>query len=258
MGSKCKIICICTFLALCCGSIAQAAEPAKTLRIAVDVPYPPFAVQDKDGNLSGFDVDIAHAVCNELGYRCDVRAMLFDEIIPSIVKGETDLGIAGMIPTEERKKLVDFTSRYFRSVSIYVERRGTFANFTPESVKGLRVGAQKGTIQAKYLQDTYGDSITLVTVGAHDQTFQLLKNGEVDLLLIDGLPTYIYLKSPQGQDLEIVGDAIMPAGDTGWSCIAVSKEKPQLRDMVSQTIETLRRNGVYGKINRKYFDFTIY
>ena len=252
------VLSICALLVLCHTGFSQAAEPAKTLRIAVDAPYPPFAVQDKDGNLSGFDVDIAHAICNDLGYTCDVRPMLFDEIIPHIVKGDIDLGIAGMIPTEERKKLVDFTSRYFRSVSIFVDRQGTFSDFTPDSLKGLRVGAQKGTVQAKYLQNTYGDSITLVTVTAHDQTFQLLKNGEVDLILIDGLPAYVYLKSPQGQDLEIVGDAITPAGDTGWSCVAVSKENPQLRDRVSQAIETLRRNGEYGKINRKYFDFNIY
>ena len=249
---------VCALLLFFHTGLAQAAEPAKTLRIAVDAPYPPFAVQDKDGKLSGFDVDIAHAICNEMGYTCDVRAMLFGEIIPQIVKGEVDLGIAGMIPTEERKQLVNFTSRYFRSVSIFVERQGTFSDFTPDSVKGLRVGAQKGTVQAKYLQDTYGDSITLVTVGAHDQIFQLLKKGEVDVILIDGLPAYVYLKSPEGQHLEIVGDAITPAGDTGWSCVAVSKENPQLRDRVSQSIETLRRNGEYGKINRKYFDFNIY
>ena len=255
---KRTLVFLCALLTLCSGGISQAAEPTKTLRIAVDVPYPPFAMQDKDGNLSGFDVDIANALCDEMGYKCDVRGMLFDEIIPSIVRGEVDLGIAGMIPTDERKKLVDFTNRYFRSVSIFVERRGSFPNFTIESVKGVRVGAQKGTVQEQYLGETFGNSITLITVGAHDQTFQLLKNGEVDLILIDGLPAYVYLKSTQGQDLEIIGDALTPGGATGWSSIAVSKEKPRLRDTVNQTIETLRRNGKYGKINRKYFDFNIY
>jgi ABC-type amino acid transport/signal transduction systems, periplasmic component/domain len=258
MSGKQTLLCICAFLILCCGGLAQAADPAKTLRIAVDVPYPPFASQDKDGKLSGFDVDIAHAICEELGYTCDVQGMLFNAIIPSIVAGEIDLGIAGMIPTEERKKLVDFTNRYFRSVSIFVERRGTFEKFNAENVKGTRVGAQTGTVQAKYLEDTYGDSITLITVDAHDQTFQLLKNRDVDLILIDGLPAYAYLKSPQGQDLEIIGNALTPGGTTGWSCVAVTKEKPWLRDKVNQAIDTLRRNGKYGKINRKYFDFTIY
>ena len=258
MSTHHKLVCLCAFLVFCFASIAQATEPAKTLRIAVDAPYPPFAVQDKDGNLSGFDVDTAHAICEVLGYECDVRGMFFDAIIPSIVRGEVDLGIAGMIPTDERKKLVDFTSRYFRSVSIYVERQGTFTSFTPETVKGVRVGTQKGTVQHKYLEATYGDSITLVTVDAHDQLFLILKNEEVDLILIDGLPAYVYLKSLEGQSLEIIGDPLTPGGAAGWSCIAVSKEKPWLRDKVSHAIETLRRNGVYGKINRKYFDFNIY
>ena len=258
MSMKSTLVFLCALLTLCWGEFSQAAEPTQTLRIAVDVPYPPFAMQDKDGSLSGFDVDIARALCDELGYKCDVRGMLFEEIIPSIVRGEIDLGIAGMIPTDERKKLVDFTNRYFRSVSIYVERRGTFPNFTFDAVKGARVGAQKGTVQAHYLKETFGDSITLVTVGAHDQTFQILKDGEVDLILIDGLPAYVYLKSEHGQDLEIIGDALTPGGVSGWSSIAVPKEKPWLRDAVNQAIEALRRNGKYGKINRKYFDFNIY
>ena len=237
---------------------APAAESGKVLRIAVEAPYPPFAMADEEGNLSGFDVDIAYALCNELGYECDVRNVPFDEIIPRIVAGEIDLGIAGMGASAERKKLVDFTERYFRSLSVYIEKEGTLSELTPESIKGLRVGTQADTLQSAYLEKTYGDSITLLLVPTYDQVFEMLKKDEIDLALVDGLPGYTYLKSENGVGLETIGDAIESGGVMDWASIAVSKEKPWLRDAVNQAIQALRRNGEYGKINRKYFDFNIY
>lgn len=237
---------------------APASEDIKVLRIAVEAPYPPFAMLDEDGNLSGFDVDIAYALCNELGYECDVQNVPFDEILPRIVAGEIDLGIAGMGASAERKQLVDFTERYFRSLSIFIEKEGTLSELTPETIKGLRVGTQEGTLQAEYLQKTYGSDIILFTVPSYELVFELLKLDEIDLALVDGLPGYTYLKSEDGIGLETIGDAIESGGVMDWASIAVSKEKPWLREAVNQAIQTLRRNGEYGKINRKYFDFNIY
>lgn len=258
MCFKKKLICLCALLALCFSGAAHAAQPGGVLRIAVDAPYPPFAMQDESGHLSGFDVDIAHALCAELGYECDIQAVPFDEIIPRIVAGEIDLGIAGMGASAERKKLVDFTNRYFRSLSVFIEREGTLPDLTPDTFKGLRVGAQADTLQAQYLQKTYGDNITLVTVPTYDELYPLLRKGEVDLILIDGLAGYSYLKTPEGVGLETIGDAVDSGGVLDWASIAVSKEKPWLREAVNRAIDNLRRSGEYGKINRKYFDFNIY
>ena len=235
---------------------AFAAEPP--LRVAVSGPYPPFAEIDEAGQVYGFDVDIARALCAELGRDCEVVNYDFDAIIPAIVSGELDFAVAGMGASEERLQFVDFTDRYYRSASIFIERLGTVPEISPEALKGLRIGAQESSLQAEYLAMTYGDSITVVTNPSYDALYAMLKNSEVDLVFSDGLPGYTYLMSPEGEGLETIGEAIEPGGQRDWACVAVSKAQPELRAAINEAIQSLRRSGEYDKINREYFDFNVY
>ena len=237
---------------------ALGKEEYPPLRVAVDSPYPPFAMTDKRGNLSGFDVDIANALCAELKRTCVIKAVPFDDIIPAIVAGDIDIGMAGMGPTEERRKLVDFTDKYFRSLSIYIERKGTVHSLTPEGLKGLRIGAQSGTMQDVYLKKHYNATSTIVSGENHETVLSMLGKGELDLVLVDGLAGYAFLKTAAGEGLETVGGPLDADDIMDASCIAVSKKQPELREAINKAIQAIRRSGEYGKINRRYFDFNIY
>ena len=257
-----KVGLACLFLILgmsgCLYSLA--AEPGRDaqLKVAVGAPYPPFAEHDAEGNLIGFDVDMAEALCRELGKRCEVRSLGFESILPALASGEIDFAVAGMAASEERKRYVDFTDRYYRSRSIFIEKPGSVGMVTADSIKGLRVGTQTGTAQEEHLREEYGDLITIITSDSFDEILQMLKQGELDLVLVDGLPGYAYLKADLGNGLETVGEAVSSKSVPDWACIAVSKKRPGLRDALNKAIESLRRSGEYGRINRKYFDFTIY
>lgn len=252
------LYCIIAFVLVCTVLPASAQAGGPVLKVAVDGPYPPFTEEDENGNMYGFDVDIAHALCKELGRTCAVRKVPFDEIIPSLVEGKIDIAIAGMGPSEERKKLVDFTERYFRSLSIFIERSRSLPGISPDTLKGLKVGAQANTLQAEYLRTTYGEGITLVMAESHIELFHMLQDKKVDLILVDGLPGYAMLKTDLGDGLETVGEPVESGGAMDWASIAVSKKQPELLKAINEAIQTLRRNGEYGRINRKYFDFNIY
>ncbi len=88
--------------------------------------------------------------------------------------------------------------------------------------------------------------------------FAMLKEKRVDLIFVDGLPGYEMLKSEGGEEFEAIGDPVDSGGAMSWACIAVSKKQPQLRNDLNAAIQTLLRTGEYGRINRRYFDFTIY
>lgn len=237
---------------------APHALAEKPLRIGVDIPYPPFAYYDEHGVMTGFDVDIAYALCEELKRECDIQAVEFDKIIPSIVAGELDLGIAGMGATEERKKVVDFTDRYFRSHSIFIEREGENIGLELNDLKDKKIAAQSGTIQQTYLQNTYGEVAEIVVIGDFEGVFSALKEGKVDLVFVDGLPGYHYLRSKAGTGLETIGLPIHSGIVLDSSSIAVAKEQTELKEAVNQAIQQIRRKGEYDRINRKYFDFNVY
>lgn len=238
-------------------SSASAFAAQAPIRIAIDVPYPPFAYYDADKQLTGFDVDIAKALCAELKRECTIVIMPFEDVIPSIVSGSVDIAVVGMGDTPERKKLVDFSDRYYRSHSIFVEKPGAVTGASPADLKGKRIGAQAGTIQEIYLKEEYKNS-TIITKNLHTEVFDDLKKGVVDVVLTDGLPGYTYLKSKDGEGLETIGGPITSGSLTGASFIAISKKQPELRKQLNEAIQTIRRNGEYGKINRKYFDFNVF
>jgi ABC-type amino acid transport substrate-binding protein len=252
---------LCLLILLVCGQgRASGAEELPPLRVAVDVPSIPFAMMDKRGNLSGFDVDIARALCVELQRVCVIRPMVFEGIIPAVVAGEIDIAVAGIGANEERRRLVDFTDKYYRSVNVYIEKRGNLKGASPEKIEGLRIGAAQGTLQEQYLRKRFNGTADIVTAASQDEVLGMVREGRLDLALVEGLSGYFFLKTEAGESLETVGEPLINSydGSDAAARIVVSKKQPELRDAINKAIQALRRSGEYGKINRKYFDFTIY
>ena len=250
-----RALCFALLLAFTAFSPASAAETP--LRVGMDIPYPPFAYKDADGNLAGFDVDITRALCAHIKRECVIVAESFDDLVPLLAKGELDMVVAGLAATPERMKLVDFTSRYYRSHSIFVETAGAGLDTSPTGLAGKRVGAQAGTAQTDFLKREYPGAV-LVTRPEFEELMDALKNGEIDAALIEGLSGFTYLKTPEGVHFETAGEPVQDPVLSAASSIAVSKKLPRLTRALNAAIETIRHNGEYAKINRKYFDFNIY
>lgn len=227
------------------------------LRVALSGPYEPFLFIDKDGRPSGFDLDIAMALCGELEVECRFTNKRFDELVPALVADEFDFAVAGIAVTPEREHLVDFTNRYFRSHSIFVSAEDRFKGLSAGELAGKRIGTQHGSVQANYLQNRYPGA-ELVLAGTFGELFDWLRTGRVDIVLVEGLPAYTFLQTRAGIGLEIVGAPLRDASLNDSACIAVNRRNKGLRDALNSALEQVFYNGTYERINRKYFNFTIY
>ena len=100
---------------------APAAETTgKTIRIATEGAYPPFNYTNADGSLSGFDVDVANALCEQMQANCEIVAQDWDGIIPGLLAQKYDAVIAGMSITAERQEKVDFSEPYFANTMVWL------------------------------------------------------------------------------------------------------------------------------------------
>lgn len=226
---------------------------AETLRIGTEGAYPPFNQIDAQGNLVGFDIDIAKALCEEMEVQCELVAQDWDGIIPGLLAKKYDAIVASMSATEERKKAVDFTDKYYSNKLQFVAPKTS--DFDPEDIEGKTIGAQRATISASYLQDRYGSEVDIKLYDTQENAYLDLATGRVDAVLADRLPSWEWLQSDAGKDFHFVGD---PVEINDEIAIAVRKGDEDLKERLNEAIAAIRADGTYAEIEKKYFPFDIY
>lgn len=243
-------------------SLPLAAQ-AETLRIAMEGQFPPFEEVDPQGRLKGFNVDIAHALCAQMKRRCELQRFAWDDLIPALQQGRTDLILASMSITEERLQQVDFTRKYAQTPAFFFAREGAVNEVivTPRRLRGKRIGVQRETTYDRFLSARYQSHASIVRYASAADTYQALQRGEVDLVLDDAVSGYFgFLQTPRGAGFSRVGNAVIAPRFFGQGQgIAVRKGDDTLRDHLDQALLAILDNGLYRRIERRYFPrFNVY
>ncbi|PSW04085.1 ABC transporter substrate-binding protein [Photobacterium lipolyticum] len=236
------------------------AKEWKEVRFGIEGAYPPFSWTEPSGELKGFDVDMANALCKELQTKCKIVAQDWDGIIPSLLARKYDAIIAAMSITDERKKKVDFTGKYALIPNKFVAKKGTKLDFTKDGLKGVKVGVQRATTHDKYLTDNYGDSVSIVRYGSFDDAYLDLKAGRIATVLGDASALEEGLINKAGGDAyEFIGPSLT---DPQWFGdgfgIALRKQDKDLTAKLDVAIKSLREKGIYQEIAAKYFAYDVY
>lgn len=230
------------------GAGAQAQDK---ITIATEGAYPPFNGKDASGQLVGFDLDIAKALCAEIKATCEIVAQDWDGIIPGLEAKKYDMIAASMSITDERKQKVDFTDRYYSNHLRIVAKKGSGIT-GPDGLAGKNVGAQRSTVSATWTEDKLGRRSTVKLYDTQTAAYSDLEAGRLDALVSDVYPAFDWLKDKPG--FEFVGEKIDIDDKIG---IAVRKGDP-LREKLNKALATIRANGTYAKLNAQYFPFDIY
>jgi arginine/ornithine transport system substrate-binding protein len=242
------------------GAASFAAADDSLLRIGVQNERPPFSFRDDDGELQGFDVDIAWALCVALDVDCELVPLEFTALIPGLQEGRIDAAVASMSITEERLQLVDFTDKYYQAPNRFVARRDTLFETTPASLAGKTIGVKRGTVHDRYLTDEYADTAAIRRYGYSDEIFIDLSLGRLDLAFADGI-TLIesFLKTGLGVGYDFVGPALNnPRWFGHGEGIAVRKGNDELLARLNRALRQIRSDGTYEEIRIRHFDYDIY
>ncbi len=236
-----------------------AATPALAFNICVEGAYPPFSETAADGSIVGFDIDIANALCADMGESCELVKVDWDGIIPALLERKCDAIVASMSATDERKTVIDFTAKYYNVPNRFVAKTGAGLVDTPADMAGKIVGVQRGTIHQAFLEAVYPD-VQLRLYGTQDEAVLDLSAGRLDAVMADELAiTAGFLGTPAGEGFELFGEVHNdPAYHGTGASIGVRKEDTELRDRISAAITSIREAGTYDEIQAKYFDTDIY
>jgi lysine-arginine-ornithine-binding protein len=239
-------------------SFTTSADAAD-LNICVEGAYPPFSEIASDGAIVGFDIDIANALCDEIGKSCEMVQSEWDGIIPALLEGKCDAIIASMSITEERKQRIDFTSKYYNSPGRFLAKEGAGLTDTAEGLAGKIVGLQRGTTYNDFMDGEMPD-VELKLYGTQDEVYLDLTAGRIDAAFADSIAMSDgFLKTNAGKGYAFFGRDYGEVKYFGEGAgIGVRKEDGDLRDAFSAAIKTIRDNGKYKAINDKYFEVDIF
>ena len=254
-----KFTFLAVFAALALAAGAAAAD-MKKVTLGTEGAYPPFNWIDENGDLKGFDIDIGDALCAAAKLDCTWAVQDWDGIIPGLLAKKYDAIIASMSITEERKKKVDFTGKYYTTPAKFVRMKGSGIEISDESLEGKAVAVQRATIHENFMRDNYGEIVTIKAYATQDEANLDFVAGRVDLLLADSVVLLEgFLNTPDGEGAEFVGpDFTDPQWFGDGAGIAIRKGETELLDALNGGLAAIRADGTYKTINDKYFDFDVY
>lgn len=249
-----------TTLAIALSANAVMAKEWKKIRIGVEGAYPPFSWVEPDGTIKGFDIDIAMALCEQMGAECVLVTQDWDGIIPALLARKYDAIIASMSITEERKKKVAFTNKYYQTPAKFARKKGSGIEISKEGLAGKTVGVQRATTHDNFVTGTFGESVEIKRYATQDEAYLDAVAGRLDLLLADSVAMNDgFLSTDNGKDWEFVGPGYTDPQYFGDGAgIATRKGDTELVEKLNAAIDEIRANGTYKEINARYFEFDVY
>ena len=225
---------------------------AGVLHMATNAAFPPYEMISDNGGFEGIDVEIATEIARKLGLELVVDDMEFGSVITSVQGGKSDIAMAGLTVTEERKQNVDFTESYATGVQVIIVPEGSDIQTVDDLANNKMIGVQDGTTGYIYCSSPvedggYGeDHVTSYPNGA--MAIEALKGGKVDAVVIDNEPAKAFVQAKAG--LKIL-DTEYIVENYG---IGISKDNNGLRDAVNNALKELIADGSVKLIVDKYIN----
>ncbi len=242
-------------------ALTAGAAMADTVKIGIAAePYPPFAMPDASGNWSGWEVDIANAICAAEEMTCEITPTGWDGIIPSLMGEQIDAIMASMSITEDRAKKIDFTDHYYKTPAVVVTAKGSGITPDEAGLSGKILGVQASTTHQAYAQKHFeGVASEIRIYQTQDEANQDLYAGRIDAIEADSIAMADFVQSDIGACCEIVGAVADDVAILGKGVGAgVRKGDDALREQLNAGIAKILADGTYDEITEKYFTSTIY
>jgi polar amino acid transport system substrate-binding protein len=232
----------------------------RAIRFLTDDDYPPLNFVLADGSLTGFNVEIARAICEELQVGCTIQARRWDTIVDSLLEGKGDAIIASIAATPATRAKIDFTQPYYRTPARFVVRKDSdLRDATPATLAGKTIGVVAGSAHKAFL-DAFFPAIVEKTYPDTAGLYEALRGHAVEAAFADGLSLAIWLNGGASNDCCVFkGGPYTESRFFGEGVgVALRKEDATLRRAIDWALARMASRGVYAELYLKYFPVGFY
>jgi polar amino acid transport system substrate-binding protein len=229
------------------------------IRFMTEVDYPPFNYAGTDGNPTGFNVDLARLICDELKIPCTMQMRRFDTLIDSLNDNRGDAAVASIAVTPETRARVDFSDPYYRPAARFVARRQAVVDVSAEQLEGKKVAVVAGTAHDEYARALFTEA-DVRPYPTMDVAREALRKGDVDLVFGDAFGLASWLNGTEsGNCCTFVGGPMMESRMFGEGIgIAVKRGNDTLRQAFNWALFRIWEKGKYAELWLRYFPINPY
>ncbi|RAT15908.1 MULTISPECIES: lysine/arginine/ornithine ABC transporter substrate-binding protein ArgT [Lonsdalea] len=241
-------------------STAFAAVP-KEIKIGTDPTYAPFESKNARGELIGFDIDLAKEMCQRIEAKCSFVESDFDSLIPSLKAKKIDAIISSLSITEKRQQEIVFTEKLYAANARLIAAKGSSIQPTLDTLRGKRVGVLQASTQESYANVHWQPKgVDVVAYQNQDLIYADLVAGRIDAAFQDEVAASEgFLKQDAGKDYAFAGPAVKDDALFGVGTgMGLRKDETELKAALDKAFESMRIDGTYDKLAKKYFDFNVY
>ncbi|MGI9401041.1 MAG: transporter substrate-binding domain-containing protein [Rhizobiaceae bacterium] len=232
------------------------------LRFLTTTDFPPFNFIDRNKRLTGFHIDLARAICNELDImpKCQIQALPWDELSEAIEKGEGEAIIAGLQATSKNREDYEFSRPYMHIPARFVARTadGLGEPMTLAAIRN-RTGLVRGSVHAKWFRTSYPNAQT-ITYDTRAQALDALQRERVDLVFSDALSLSYWLVSEASKDCcAFAGGPYLGENLTGPGLmIAFAGGQTELAIAADYALKQINEKGIFEELYLRYFPLGLY
>jgi polar amino acid transport system substrate-binding protein len=227
------------------------------IRFLTTADFPPFNYRDEDGQLIGFNVDIARALCEDLGVACTIQAWPWEQAARALEDNQGDALIAGLAITPENGKLFDFSTIYLALPGRFVTRLAESENFDPAALAGKTVAVRRGSTHAEFIRRYLPDAV-LTEFDSEPAALDALEKGTVDAYFGDALRASFWLNEHL-TCCDFAGEPYFRPDLFGEGfAVAILAGHDAVRQAIDYGLMRLKRSGVYDEIYLRWFPVSFY
>jgi polar amino acid transport system substrate-binding protein len=232
----------------------------RLIRFLTEDDYPPFDFTLPDGTLTGFNVDLARAICEEVKVACTVQSRRWDTLISSLDENRGDAIIASLTINNDTRKRVEFTAPYYLTPGRFVTvRTSPLPDAIPEVLAGHTIGVERKSAHRAFVETFFPKSI-IKTFESAQAARAALRSGEIDTMFGDANTLSFWLNGSDAAGCCMFkGDAYLQPDFLGEGVgIAVRSGNGNLRRVLDYALAKLAERGVYADLYLKYFPIGAY
>lgn len=229
----------------------KAIKDKKVFVLGLDDSYPPMGYRDENGEIVGFDIDVAREVCSRLGVELKTQPIDWSAKELELLSKNIDCIWNGFTVTEERKEKILFSEPYLKNRQVIIVRSNDTID-TISALKGKKVGVQAGSSgEYAFEQTDVYPTVNVVAFKDFLTAITDLRIGGVDAVVIDEIVADSQIKKASAaNELKILRSEPIASEDYA---IGFRKGEQQLVDAVWQKISEMKKDGTLKKISEKWF-----